>query len=205
MTTTRTATGTDHSRARASVHWLGGRLGLAALFGAVVLVVGAKAVTGASTAPSAAIATMPGSTAAAGSAGSTGSAAAGSTGSAGADGGGGSGSSATGESDSSAGSGTGTADTPVTAVTGDSIDTRFGPVQVRVDLRNGQIMDVVALALPDQNGRDRRINAEAVPILRQEVLDAQSAAVDTVSGATYTSVGYLRSVQSALDQAGIGG
>ncbi|KPM54862.1 FMN-binding protein [Frankia sp. CcI49] len=199
-----TRSGSDHGRAQGPGHWLGGRLGLAALFGAVVLVVGAKAVTGAPPAPSAAIATMPGSTAAAGSTGSTGSAAAGSTGSAGADGGGGSGSSSAGESGSSAESGTGAGDTSVTTVTGDSVSTRFGPVQVRVDLRNGQITDVVALALPDQNGRDRRINAEAVPILRQAVLDAQSAAVDTVSGATYTSVGYLRSVQSALDQAGIG-
>jgi uncharacterized protein with FMN-binding domain len=53
------------------------------------------------------------------------------------------------------------------------------------------------------DGRSQQINSEAAPILLQETLTAQSAHIDTVSGATYTSDGYVQSLQSALDQAGI--
>jgi uncharacterized protein with FMN-binding domain len=86
-------------------------------------------------------------------------------------------------------------------VNGAATSTRWGTVQVQVHVRNGQIVDVVPLAVPDSNSRDYRINSYAVPVLRNEALAAQSANIDTVSGATVTSNGYLRSLQSALDAA----
>jgi uncharacterized protein with FMN-binding domain len=88
-----------------------------------------------------------------------------------------------------------------TVVNGAATSTRWGTVQVQVHVRNGQIVDVVPLAVPDSNSRDYRINSYAVPILRDEALAAQSANIDTVSGATVTSNGYIRSLQSALDAA----
>jgi uncharacterized protein with FMN-binding domain len=54
---------------------------------------------------------------------------------------------------------------------------------------------------PQANGRDQQINAYALPILAQEVTQAQSANIDAVSGATVTSDGYIQSLQSAIDQA----
>ncbi|WP_424530949.1 FMN-binding protein [Sphaerisporangium viridialbum] len=88
-------------------------------------------------------------------------------------------------------------------VTGDAVDTRWGPVQVRVSLSGSRITAVEAIVVPDSNPRDREINSFAVPVLTQEALDAQSAQIDTVSGATYTSEGYAGSLQSALDKAGL--
>jgi uncharacterized protein with FMN-binding domain len=85
---------------------------------------------------------------------------------------------------------------------GSTIDTRWGPVQVQVTLTDGKITKVTALQLPDGNPRDREINDFAVPQLTQEALSAQNARIDAVSGATYTSDGYIRSLQSALDKAG---
>jgi len=89
-------------------------------------------------------------------------------------------------------------------VNGAATSTRWGTVQVEVHVRNGQIVDVVPLAVPDSNSRDYRINSYAVPVLRGEALAAQSANIDTVSGATVTSNGYIRSLQSALDAAHLG-
>ena len=86
--------------------------------------------------------------------------------------------------------------------TGDVVATRFGDVQVQVQLSGGQITDVTPLHLTDRDGRSVSISNRAAPVLRQEVLTAQSSAVSMVSGATYTSEGYLTSLQSALDQAG---
>ncbi|MFH8801284.1 FMN-binding protein [Streptomyces sp. NPDC017936] len=86
-------------------------------------------------------------------------------------------------------------------VTGDSMDTRWGPVQVRVTLESGKLTEVAAVVYPTENPRDQEINSYAVPRLRAEALEAQSADIDTVSGATYTSDGYRRSLQSALDAA----
>ncbi|WP_075731086.1 FMN-binding protein [Streptomyces acidiscabies] len=83
--------------------------------------------------------------------------------------------------------------------TGAPAPTRYGPVQVRVTVSAGRITGVTVLAHPDGNPRDEQINAYAVPRLTRETLTAQSARVDTVSGATYTSGGYRRSLQSALD------
>lgn len=87
-------------------------------------------------------------------------------------------------------------------VTGPAVDTRWGPVQVEVTLDNGRITAVTVPRYPDGNRRDQQINDRALPILVQETLAAQSADIDTVSGATVTSEGYLRSLQAALDQAG---
>ncbi|MFB7664487.1 FMN-binding protein [Kitasatospora sp. NPDC056138] len=87
-------------------------------------------------------------------------------------------------------------------VTGDAVDTRYGPVQVRLSLSGGRISRIDVLQYPSSSGHDRRINADALPTLNQEAIAAQSAQIDAVSGATYTSDGYTRSLQSALDKAG---
>jgi uncharacterized protein with FMN-binding domain len=84
---------------------------------------------------------------------------------------------------------------------GSTMQTRFGPMQVEIVVANGKITDVKALQLTNQGGRSVEISNEAAPILRKEVLAAQSAKVSSVSGATYTSDGYLSSLQSALDKA----
>ncbi|WP_182905763.1 FMN-binding protein [Microbispora sp. H13382] len=88
-------------------------------------------------------------------------------------------------------------------VTGDSADTRWGPVQVAIVISAGKMAGVKVLDAPANNHRDIRINNEALPILNEEALSARSAQIDTVSGATYTSDGYIRSLQSALDKAGL--
>ncbi|GAB3887646.1 FMN-binding protein [Kibdelosporangium lantanae] len=85
--------------------------------------------------------------------------------------------------------------------TGDAVDTRYGPVQVRITLSGGKITSAQAVRVPDETSRDVRINNAAVPILVQETLQAQSTQIDTVSGATYTSEGYAQSLQSAIDAA----
>jgi len=79
---------------------------------------------------------------------------------------------------------------------------RYGPVQVQVTLSGNQIVDVEALLLPNDRSRSQQISAYAGPTLRQEALQAQSARMQTISGATYTSLGYRQSLQAALDQAG---
>jgi uncharacterized protein with FMN-binding domain len=80
--------------------------------------------------------------------------------------------------------------------------TPYGVVQVQVTINNGRITDIATLQAPNQGGRDIEINGYALPQLRTEVIAAQSANVDAVSGATYTSDGYLSSLQAALDAVG---
>lgn len=92
------------------------------------------------------------------------------------------------------------ASTP-TVVDGSTEMTRYGPVQVRVTIAAGRITDVTAVQYPTAERRDQEINTYALPQLRSEVLSAQSAQVDVVSGATFTTEGYLASLQSALDVA----
>ncbi|WP_035842079.1 FMN-binding protein [Kitasatospora azatica] len=87
-------------------------------------------------------------------------------------------------------------------VTGSAIDTRYGPVQVRITLTGGRLTKVDVLQYPTDSRRDQEINSYALPQLNQEAIAAQNARIDAVSGATYTSEGYTRSLQSALDQAG---
>jgi uncharacterized protein with FMN-binding domain len=76
-------------------------------------------------------------------------------------------------------------------------------VQVELKLGGNAITDVAVLQYPNGNGQDAEINNYALPILIQETVKAQSAQIDMVSGATVTSTGYVQSLQSALDQAGI--
>ena len=90
-------------------------------------------------------------------------------------------------------------------VNGGVAPTRWGPVQVRVWISGGRITDVRALTYPSGNGHDTSVNAYALPRLRQEVLDAQSAQIDAVSGATVTSDGYRQSLRAALDAAHFNG
>jgi uncharacterized protein with FMN-binding domain len=80
-------------------------------------------------------------------------------------------------------------------------ETRYGPVQVEIVVSGGKITDVKALQLTNAEQRSVEISNEAAPVLRSEVLAAQSASVATVSGATFTTEGYLTSLQSALDKA----
>ncbi|WP_030413309.1 FMN-binding protein [Streptomyces sp. NRRL S-1448] len=87
--------------------------------------------------------------------------------------------------------------------TGASISTRYGTVQVMATVKAGRLTAVKVLRAPAENGRDREIAAYALPRLTQEALSAHSAHIDAVSGASYTSAGYIRSLQSALDRAGV--
>lgn len=91
--------------------------------------------------------------------------------------------------------------TGVRTITGGSVDTRWGPVQVKVTFNGSKITAIDVVQEPDGNPRDQEINSQAIPILTQEALAAQSANIDAVSGASYTSEGYIGSLQSALDAA----
>lgn len=87
--------------------------------------------------------------------------------------------------------------------TGDVAQTRWGPVQVAITVASGKITEVAVPQYPNGNPKDAQINAYALPILIQETTAQQSAQIDMISGATVTSEGYLASLQSALDQAGL--
>jgi len=90
----------------------------------------------------------------------------------------------------------------VTVVNGDALSNRWGPVQVQVTFAaDGSISAVDAIQVPFRDGRSVWINDQAVPRLNSAALTAQSSQVDTVSGATYTSTDYKRSLQSAIDAA----
>jgi uncharacterized protein with FMN-binding domain len=85
--------------------------------------------------------------------------------------------------------------------TGTTVQTPYGEIQVAITVAGGRITDVATPTLQADDGRSKRINSQAAPMLKQEVLQAQSAKVGMISGATFTSRGYLTSLQSALDQA----
>jgi uncharacterized protein with FMN-binding domain len=85
--------------------------------------------------------------------------------------------------------------------TGSAVQIPFGTVQVQVTFQGGKITDVQAVQMPSDQRHSQEISAAVAPMLHDEVLQAQSAQVNTISGATYTSMGYLQSLQSALDQA----
>ena len=87
-------------------------------------------------------------------------------------------------------------------VDGDVVGTRFGDVQVRLIESGGKIVDIKALQLPFDRRRSAEISQFSEPILHDEALQAQNAKIDTVSGATYTSLAYRKSLQSALDRVG---
>jgi uncharacterized protein with FMN-binding domain len=78
-------------------------------------------------------------------------------------------------------------------VTGDAIDTRYGPVQVRITVRNGKVVSATAVEYPTQDPRDAQINAYAIPVLQQESVGVSNS----------NSEGYAQSLQSALDKAGL--
>jgi uncharacterized protein with FMN-binding domain len=84
--------------------------------------------------------------------------------------------------------------------TGPAINYYFGTAQVQVTIANGQISSVVALQLPNE-GQSAWISQQVEPMLRSEVLSVQSANIDLISGATYTSQAYIQSLQGALDKA----
>jgi uncharacterized protein with FMN-binding domain len=98
-------------------------------------------------------------------------------------------------SSSSSGSGDGTA-------LGDAESTRYGTAQVRVTVSNGKITKIEAVHLQNSDAHSAQISSSAEPVLRQSVLSKQTADVGTVSGATYTSLSYEASLQSALDKLG---
>ena len=119
------------------------------------------------------------------------------------------------DTSSTSSSSTGSASTPTTSsssgaakttstktATGAVESDRYGNTQVRVTITNGKITAVTVLAYNDTDPRSAQISQGAIPVLRQEVLSKQTAAVSTVSGATYTSNAYEASLQSALDKAG---
>ena len=88
--------------------------------------------------------------------------------------------------------------------TGQDFPNRFGDVQVRVIISHGQITDVQAIVLPTDRAQSAYISEVAGPMLRSEVIQAQSAQIDIIGGATYTSESYAQSVESALQQAHMG-
>lgn len=105
-----------------------------------------------------------------------------------------SGTNASGSTDSASGT---------TTVAGDVVGTQWGPVQLQLSVSDGTITEVTVLQQPDGNPRDEEINRVALPVLIQETTQAQSADIDMVSGATVTSAGYISSLQSAIDKAGL--
>ncbi len=108
-----------------------------------------------------------------------------------------------GTSGASESSGSAASSSDTSTVTGDAVSTQWGPVQVELTVEAGVITAVDVVQYPQDNPRDLEINSYAIPALVQETLDQQSADIDMVSGATVTSVGYLQSLQSALDEAGL--
>ncbi len=88
--------------------------------------------------------------------------------------------------------------------TGDTVDTQYGPVQVRVTVSGGKITKAEALQQP-KGGQSDQISGNAIPKLNQEAVTAGlDGSIDAISGASYTSAGYGKSLQSALDKASAG-
>ena len=100
-------------------------------------------------------------------------------------------------------SGGSTPSTPATGsvsgvFTGTTVEMQYGPVQVAIDVQGGKITDVKALQYPVDRPRSQFINSQAVPLLRSEVLEAQSANINLISGATFTSEAFATSLQAAI-------
>lgn len=93
--------------------------------------------------------------------------------------------------------------TTTSTVTGAVAQTVWGPVQVQLTVSSSRVTAVQVVQYPNGSSRDSAINSYALPILIRETISSQSASIDMVSGATYTSQGYLQSLQSALDQANL--
>jgi len=88
--------------------------------------------------------------------------------------------------------------------TGSDFPNRFGDVQVKVIISNGHITDVQPIQMPQDRAQSAYISQVAGPMLHDEVIQAQSAQIDIISGATYTSQSYAQSVESALQKAHLG-
>lgn len=85
--------------------------------------------------------------------------------------------------------------------TGSVADAFYGNIQVKAVISGGRIADVIFLQYPNDRSTSIEINSQAMPILRQEAIQAQSAKVDGVSGATDSSMAFIQSLGSALQQA----
>lgn len=85
--------------------------------------------------------------------------------------------------------------------TGNSEDAFYGNIQVKAVISGGRITDVIFLDFPQDNGTSRSINSQADPMLTAEAISAQSANVDIISGASYSSMAFQKSLASALSQA----
>lgn len=85
--------------------------------------------------------------------------------------------------------------------TGPSVNAMYGLVRVQATIQNGQLKNVQALEYPQDRRTSQRINQQAIPWLQSEVIQAQSANIDIISGATLTSMAYIRSLQAALNNA----
>jgi uncharacterized protein with FMN-binding domain len=115
----------------------------------------------------------------------------------------GSSSGSTGSSGSSGTAGSAGAAAQAGTFAGSAVQTRFGTVQVQITVKAGAITDVTALQLTDNDRKSVQISNRAAPLLRAAVIKAQSAQVQTISGATVTSAAYLTSLQGALDAANL--
>jgi len=103
----------------------------------------------------------------------------------------------------SGGTSSSTSSASARTVSGPTVPTQWGDVQVVLTVDGSRITDVSVPVYPNGNGTDAQINAYALPILIQDTLNAQSAHIDMITGATVTSTGYLQSLQGALDKAGL--
>jgi uncharacterized protein with FMN-binding domain len=110
--------------------------------------------------------------------------------------------SATAKATGGAGGGTGQAAAART-FTGAVDDTQYGPMQVQITVSGTKITKVTVLQQTDDGAMSQQVDAMAIPTLTSEALAAQSASIDAVSGASYTSAGYIKSLQSAIDEAGL--
>jgi predicted ferric reductase/uncharacterized protein with FMN-binding domain len=92
------------------------------------------------------------------------------------------------------------AKTPNGQYAGSIVTEQYGAVQATIVTTNGKITNVL-ISAPQDNPRSAGINQQAVPILKSETLQAQSASINSVSGATFTSNAYIQSLQAALAKA----
>jgi uncharacterized protein with FMN-binding domain len=86
---------------------------------------------------------------------------------------------------------------------GEAVMTRYGNVQVRITVKAGRITTADVTQVPMEDRHDQMINSQAVPVYNSEAVQAQTARIDVVSGATYTWEGYTQSLQSAIDKANL--
>lgn len=90
------------------------------------------------------------------------------------------------------------------SATGDAYSAReYGEVQVKVTVRNGKITKISTVAMPANDGKSQWISEQAGPLLVEQALSSQSASINGVSGATFTSMAFAQSLQSALDKLGM--